>query len=230
MYIYLWLNLLTIFFPFILSFDKRVAFYKSWPELFPAIFLNALFFIPWDIYFTQRGVWGFNPEYLLGIYVFGLPIEEILFFVTVPYACIFIYQCLNVYFGESRLQPKSPLFTLILVAFLTFLAIFNFSRLYTSATAFTLVLMWLAHYKLFGSQFMGRFYRAYLVHLIPFLLVNGVLTAIPIVWYNNAYNLNHRIYSIPVEDTWYSMLLLLLPVSLFELIRVKRKQLVADAV
>ena len=75
MYIYLYLNLFTIFFPLVLSFDKRVQFYKTWPALFPAIFVNAAIFIPWDIYFTQRGVWGFNPEYLLGINFFGLPLE-----------------------------------------------------------------------------------------------------------------------------------------------------------
>src|SRR5688572_25331807 len=121
MYIYLYLNLFTIFFPFILSFDKRVAFYKTWPALLPAIFLNAAIFIPWDIYFMQRGIWGFNPEYLLGINLFGLPLEEVLFFITVPYACVFIYVCLNVYFGESILQKHARVFTYILIFFLTVL-------------------------------------------------------------------------------------------------------------
>lgn len=230
MYIYLWLNLFTIFFPFVLSFDKRVAFYKTWPALFPAILLNALVFIPWDAYFTQRGIWGFNPEYLLGIYFFGLPLEEILFFITVPYACIFIYQCLNVYFGESIFQRHARTFTFILIAFLLLLAAFNLPRLYTSATAIFLVLMWFVHFKIVGNELLGKFYRAYLVHLIPFVLVNGILTAIPIVWYNNHYNLGHRLYTIPVEDAWYSMLLLLLPVTAYEFFLSRRKQIAAQAV
>ena len=230
MYIYLYLNLFTIFFPLVLSFDKRVQFYKTWPALFPAIFVNAAIFIPWDIYFTQRGVWGFNPEYLLGINFFGLPLEEVLFFFTVPYACLFIYECLNVYFGESIFQKHARVFTFMLIAFLALLAAFNLPRLYTSATAVFLIVMWLLHFKLFGFGLLGRFYRAYLVHLIPFLLINGALTAIPIVWYNNAYNLGLRIYTIPVEDSWYSMLLLLLPVSVFELIRSKQKQIAVNTV
>ncbi|MFC5269587.1 lycopene cyclase domain-containing protein [Adhaeribacter terreus] len=230
MYIYLYLNIFTLFFPLLLSFDKRVAFYKTWPALFPAIFVNAAVFIPWDIYFTQHGIWGFNPEYLLGINFFGLPLEEVLFFFTVPYACIFIYQCLNVYFGESIFQKHARVFTFILIAFLAVLAAFNWSRLYTSATAVFLIVMFAVHFKLFGAALLGKFYRAYLVHLIPFLLVNGVLTAIPIVWYNNDFNLGLRLYSIPVEDSYYSMLLLLLPVTVFELIRAKQKHLAVNTV
>ena len=230
MYIYLYLNLFTIFFPFILSFDKRVAFYKTWPALLPAIFLNAAIFIPWDIHFMQRGIWGFNPEYLLGINLFGLPLEEVLFFITVPYACVFIYVCLNVYFGESILQKHARVFTYILIAFLIVLAAFNLPRLYTSATAIFLIVMWLVHFKLFNSVFLGKFYRAYLVHLIPFFLINGILTAIPIVWYDNAFNLGIRVYTIPIEDSWYSMLLLLLPITLFEFISSRQKQFVPEAV
>jgi lycopene cyclase domain-containing protein len=228
--IYLYLNLFTIFFPFVLSFDKRVVFYKTWPALFPAIFINAAVFIPWDIYFTQRGIWGFAPEYLVGINFFGLPLEEVLFFFTVPYACIFIYECLNVYLGESRLRKYARPFTLLLIAFLVVLAALNLSRVYTSATAVFLVVMLVLHFKFFGFGLLGKFYRAYLVHLIPFVLINGILTAIPIVWYNNTYNLGIRIYTIPVEDSWYSMLLLLLPITVFELFRSKVKQFAAKPV
>jgi lycopene cyclase domain-containing protein len=51
--------------------------------------------------------------------------------------------------------------------------------------------------------------------------VNGVLTAIPIVWYNNAYNLGIRLYSIPVEDVVYSMAMLLLTITVYELLKQK---------
>ncbi|MDB5261388.1 MAG: rane protein, partial [Adhaeribacter sp.] len=56
-------------------------------------------------------------------------------------------------------------------------------------------------------------------------LVNGVLTAIPIVWYNNDYNLGVRLTTIPIEDTMYSMLMLLLTITAYEFLkRRKRKQ------
>jgi lycopene cyclase domain-containing protein len=63
---------------------------------------------------------------------------------------------------------------------------------------------------------MGWFYLAYFVSLVPFLIVNGILTSLPVVWYNNAHNLGIRLYTIPIEDTMYSLLLLLMNVWLYE--------------
>jgi lycopene cyclase domain-containing protein len=52
--------------------------------------------------------------------------------------------------------------------------------------------------------------------LIPFLIVNGLLTSIPVVLYNNEENLNFRIYSIPFEDVFYGMLLIMMNVIGYE--------------
>ena len=43
-----------------------------------------LLFIPWDIWFTHWSVWQFNSDYICGLKVFLLPIEEWLFFVIIP--------------------------------------------------------------------------------------------------------------------------------------------------
>ncbi|MFT2010909.1 lycopene cyclase domain-containing protein [Pontibacter sp. 13R65] len=219
MYIYLYLNIFTILFPLLLSFDKKVTFYKSWPYLFPAMALNGALFIIWDVLFTRAGIWGFNEEYLVGVKLFGLPLEEVLFFVTVPYACVFIYSVLNAYIAKDLLQSVARPVTYGLVPVLAVLAVFNIYNLYTSITFSLLAVLLVIHLRLFGTKVLGRFYLAYLVHLVPFLLVNGVLTYLPIVWYNNDYNLGLRIVSIPVEDTMYSMLMLLLTISIFEGLR-----------
>lgn len=216
MYIYLYLNLFTFLFPFILSFDKRVHFYTHWKHLFPAMALNAAVFIFWDSLFTRQGVWGFNPDYLLGINLFGLPLEELLFFVTVPYACVFIYEVLQAYVSRDWLQPHALVFSRFLIGLLLVLGLLFLPRLYTSVTCGVLALLLGVHLWLFGDRLLGRFYQAYLVHLLPFLLVNGVLTAIPIVWYDDAYNLGIRLYTIPVEDTLYSMAMLLLTITGYE--------------
>lgn len=219
MYIYLYLNIFTILFPLLLSFDKKVAFYRNWPALLPAILVNASVFIVWDILFTKYGVWGFNDQYLTGIYVFNLPIEEILFFITVPYACVFIYDVLNTYITKDLLQPYAKSIALVLIVVLPVIAAFNIERWYTSVTLMILSILHLVHLRFFDTRHLGRFYLAYLVHLVPFLLVNGVLTYLPVVWYNNDYNLGVRLVSIPIEDTMYSMLMLLLTISVYEGLR-----------
>lgn len=224
MYIYLYLNIFTILFPFLLSFDKRVQFYKKWPYLFPAMAINAVIFIFWDTLFTRHGVWGFNNEYLLGVYFLNLPLEEVLFFITVPYACVFIYECLNEYIKRDFLQRYALPVTIFLVISIVIIGLLHLRQLYTSVTFLLLPVIYLIHYNIFRDKLLGRFYMAYLVHLVPFLLVNGVLTALPVVWYNNDYNLGVRLTTIPIEDTMYSMVMLLITITAYEYFQRRKNQ------
>lgn len=224
MYTYLLLNLFTIVFPLALSFDKNVHFYKKWKYLFPAIFITLIFFVVWDYFFTVAGIWGFNHEYLTGIWIQQLPLEEWLFFITVPYACVFIYESLNFYVKKDLLQPLARIITWPLAILLILIGILNFDQTYTFYNFIFTGSFIIVHWLIFKYHFLGRFYLAYLVHLIPFLLVNGILTYLPIVWYNNEENFGIRIGTIPVEDTVYSLLLLLMNVTIFEYLRNKSKK------
>ncbi len=215
-YTYLIINLATVFFPFVLSFDKKVAFYKQWKYLFPAIFITAVFFLVWDAFFTLSGVWQFNEKYILGIKIFSLPLEEWLFFLTVPYACVFIYEVLPKYFPSLFSHKSSRIFFLVLAILLLLAGIFFIGKLYTTTVfVFTSLFILLCMFWLKLPHW-GYFLLAYLIQIIPFLLVNGILTALPVVMYNDAENLGLRIYTIPAEDSIYSMLLLLMNVAFFE--------------
>ena len=79
-YLYLVVDLAVIAVPLAFSFDRKVRFVRFWPALFPAIAVMMALFIPWDIAFTERGIWGFNPDYLSGFWIAGIPVEEWLFF------------------------------------------------------------------------------------------------------------------------------------------------------
>jgi lycopene cyclase domain-containing protein len=78
------------------------------------------------------------------------------------------------------------------------------------------------------STFMGRFYVAYLVAVIPFFMVNGVLTGSfieeQVVWYNNKENLGVRMFTIPFEDLFYGMLLILMNVTIYEKLKARFKK------
>lgn len=221
-YTYLALNLGTLFFPLLLSFDKKVAFYRMWPSILPAIILTASVFIPWDMWKTDLGVWSFNDEYLLGIYIGNLPLEEWMFFFTVPYAIVFIYECLKAYFPDW-LGNRGTAISKWVFGLLIFVTLFFTDRTYTVITfPFAAIFLFVHHYLL-KNRYAGRFWVAYLVHLIPFFLVNGVLTSLPVVMYNPAEQIGIRIFSVPIEDSVYSLLLFLMNVTLHEFIQERRK-------
>jgi lycopene cyclase domain-containing protein len=62
MSLYFILLLLSVSVPLLLSFDKRLQFYKSWKYVFPSIIVVAGIYIAVDVYFTKMGYWGFNPD------------------------------------------------------------------------------------------------------------------------------------------------------------------------
>ena len=221
-YSYLLINLLTIFFPVVLSFDKRVHFYKKWRLIWPGIAITGVMFLGWDVLFTIKGVWSFNPSYIVGIKFFELPLEEVLFFLTVPFACIFIYECLNYYVKWQLSQKLSSWITVGLLIISFVLSLTYSARLYTFITFSLLYVLLGILLLILKAGFLNRFYLAFMVSLLPFYLVNGILTSIPIVLYNNNQNMGIRIGSIPLEDHFYSMALLLMNVGLFEYFRSKK--------
>jgi lycopene cyclase domain-containing protein len=214
-YTYLILNLACIFFPFILSFDKKIAFYKLWKPLFIGITISATFFIIWDIIFTFNGVWSFNPKYTLGINLFNLPIEEILFFITVPYACIFIYEVVNGYTTRDVIGCGKPYSVIVSIICVVLITLFH-DKTYTLVNASICLIMLLFAAFIYKSDNLGRFFLAYSISLIPFLICNGLLTALPVVIYNNNENMNLRLFTIPLEDTLYGLSLMLIPILIMD--------------
>jgi lycopene cyclase domain-containing protein len=226
-YLYLFIDFASILFPFLFSFYPKANFSHKWKYLWPAIVVSAIVFVAWDSWFTRMGVWGFSPRYTTGIQVFYLPVEEILFFICIPYACVFTYEAVN-YFRKTEPLPKNGRWvTWILVAGLLTVAVVNYDRWYPAVT-FAATAFFLLYLVISARPYLGRFYFAFIFILIPFFLVNGILTGTglpePVVWYNNEENLGIRMGTIPLEDTFYGMLLILMNVSIFEYLQKRSKQ------
>ncbi len=224
MSLYLWLNCFIIGTVF-LSFDKKVAFYKYFRSLFLSTLIVILIFIPWDIWFASKGIWGFNDDYLVGIFWLKLPLEEWLFFLTVPYSCTFIHFVIKAYFKNPIRQKFSTRlwYCVALILFIT--AIINFEQVYTfivflTCSIFVTIFNWI------NSAFMREFLITYIVCFIPFLIVNGILTGgfteNPVVWYSEQQIIGWRIGTIPLEDTVYNMLLVVLITFFTELFQKTR--------
>ena len=218
-YTYLLLDVLSIAFPLLASFEKRLRFWRKWPGLFIGIGVMAAIFIPWDIAFTARGIWGFNERFLTGIHLAGLPMEEWLFFLMIPYACMFLYEVMRHFIKRDVLGSAAPRIAIAIAVVLLVVASFNLDRSYTSITFISTAIL-LIYHTIRRTVWLGRFFIGYAISLIPFLLVNGMLTGTwlqaPIVWYNDQENLGIRIGTIPIEDSIYLLLLLLIVTTFYE--------------
>lgn len=146
---------------------------------------------------------GFQSELCIRNLFFNLPIEEVLFFFCIPYSCVFSYFCLGKIFPQLLAARLNSFFIQAIAIVLLIISIFNFGKLYT-ALAFSLDGIFLLIAARMIPQKMFLFFISYLLMLIPFLIVNGILTGTGIenevVWYSNNENLGIRLLTIPVED------------------------------
>ncbi len=220
MSLYLLVEILAIAVPLALSFEKNLQLYKRWRFVFAAIFFSMIPFLIWDVIFAYRGVWGFNPEYHLNLLILKLPIEEWLFFIIVPYCCIFTYYVFKFHFPKYRLDEKIASwigFGLILPAIA--LAIFYFDRSYTAVNLFFFALVSIVSLR-WHPELFSRFLLVFPVLCVPFTLMNGLLTGTgiesEIVWYNSEEIVGWRFGTIPFEDFFFAFSLILLNLLLLE--------------
>jgi lycopene cyclase domain-containing protein len=220
MSLYAWLMAISFIGPLALSFDKKVAFYKWWPSLFLGIGLNLILFILWDWWFAKTGVWSFNPSYVWEIRCLELPLEEWSFFVVVPYASIFIYACFKAYFSHNWWKPKVTFLNYFFIAWCLLNILFFWDKTYTVVNFSLALILLLVQQFVIKGQYMGYFWAAYFIHLVPFFIVNGILTGAltpePVVKYNPNEIIGIRLVTIPLEDTIYALTCLLLPITVLE--------------
>lgn len=225
-YVYLLVNILTIAYPLAQSFERRIQLMRQWKAIFASISIMAALFLSWDELFTRLEVWGFNSRYLTGIFIGALPLEEWLFFITTPFAIIFIHEVLRYFIPQDPFRNSHQAITLFLLLVTGFLGWYFYPRLYTSSSFFLAFFLLAAQLFLLRNEWMGRFYLTFLTSLIPFLVMNSWLTGSytdePIVIYNNLENMGLRIGTIPFEDIIYNLDMLLIVMMGYEKMRLKK--------
>jgi lycopene cyclase domain-containing protein len=218
-YLYLLILFFSIIMPLAFSFHRKLNFHHQFKAAFLSIVTVALPFVLWDMYFAASSIWGFNSRYLLGISIYNLPLEEVLFFICIPFCCLFTYHSLNLMRKSAGHIQPTAFISIILGTVLFLTGLFYLQRSYTLwsfvAAGLSLIILGIKR-----PHYINNFWIAYIILLLPFFIVNGILTgrgsASPVVWYNNAENLRLRLLTIPVEDFVYGMTLILWNIVLFE--------------
>lgn len=217
MYTYLIIDLLIILFPLLFSFENKIKFYKNFAELFISISSVGIPLIIWDYYANLNGVWGFSENYTTGIRILGLPIEEIAFFLVVPYSMIFLWETYNYYIQSGRIGFSKNIFV-FLASLSLLIAVINFGKNYTfTVFLFLTIIFFISYLTNFGFINSTSKLLFFILSFIPFLLVNYLLTSIPVVTYNPDHYSNINIITIPLEDFFYSFLLVYSYIFVYEI-------------
>ena len=205
---YLLINVFIIAVPLGYTFDARTAYYRRLPAVGISLAVVSGCYLVWDILVTARGEWSFNSRYLTGLQVFNLPLEEVLFFFTVPYSCLFIYEVVLYSTQSSRFKlPNAYVGTAIGLLFAASILLHH--QGYTSkamaSCGFFLITALLLDRPLLNSK---QYWVWLAICYIPFLIVNSILTALPVVEYNPQAIFGVRVFTIPVEDFFYNYAML----------------------
>ncbi len=217
-YTYLLVNFCSIVVCFGFSFHPRVRFNEHFIAFIKAAILVAVPFVLWDAYFTKISVWWFNYRYLSGWSFLGLPVEEWLFFICIPFACTYSYFLLNKFF---KLNFNDKWFTPLAITTCIICAFFTKDKIYPFWT-FSLAGITLIYLKYIAKvNWIGEASLAYTILLLPFFMVNGVLKGSgleeAVVNYNPKDFLGIRILTVPVEDAVYGYSLIVWNIYFYKL-------------
>ena len=99
---YLLVLVLVLLGPVLLTRLLRLDFYRRIGPLVKTGTLVCSAYWLWDVVVTSRGHWSFNPNYVVGWTVLGMPVEEWLFFPVIVFVSIFTYEAAHTVLRKER--------------------------------------------------------------------------------------------------------------------------------
>ena len=189
----------------------------------PAILFSGAIYIIWDLRFEEKSIWVFNHEFLTGINILNLPLEEWIYFFIIPFLGIFIYEFVKHRFKNFEYPKVFVALSLVLLVLFGTIAYSSRQKLYPFFTFFLLTIY--LGYTIFRNRFkvhFSKFYLAYFILVIPFIIINGTVTSLPVIEYNPAHILGIHLYTIPVENFASLFLLFIMNVTIYEYLKERR--------
>ena len=94
--------ILSGIFPLLFSFYPALRFWRNSKALIFTLIIVVIIFGGWDVFAARRGHWYFNPQGIIGMKILNLPVEEWLFFIVIPFCCIFTWEALKFIKEKSK--------------------------------------------------------------------------------------------------------------------------------
>jgi len=220
---YLIFNALILIGPLLSAFFYKHAVIPKLKPALKSIFLVAIVFIIWD-HFVTDVFWKFNNNFITGIRIGRLPIEEIMFFISVPFACLFLWVNYQLRFDRQKMisSPRYIKYFMVLIFFLS--GYFIYIKTYYTGSVFiifflTVLLDMIIKTRLFIKEIFWKF--SGIVLMLTFFW-NLYLTARPVVIYNPAYKTGINLITIPVEDFLYGLVMVSLILIIYQFLTDKK--------
>lgn len=216
---YLLFNLAVIAGPIASQFNRQIKDISYWQLKLLTSAIVMIPYIIWDVLVTGSH-WWFNAAYTLDFRLLGLPIEEWLFFITVPFGCLLVWETLPQANEATQVKRLRHVRGILYAMLLGGPLVFSMGKQYTGLVLFCFGLVGLAD-RLLGVDLLLQL-KTYLYLAVVFVLIlvfNGYLTARPVVLYGEVYQIGYRIFTIPVEDFGYGFTLMLFNAILYEKLR-----------
>lgn len=203
--------LLAIFVPVaLISFLTPISRYRKYRPLIISIAVVAPVYIIWDQLAVIFGTWKFDSSHVIGIFFFHLPVEEVAFFLVVPFSTLLIFEVIRSHIREKISVRNMEIVSSIIIILLIMLGLFNISRSYTSIASFFAAAS-ISIGIVFDRQLMTSvslwIYIA--ISYIPFVFFDHLMVTLPVFTYGKGAIIGLRIADIPVEEFLYVFSLLL---------------------
>lgn len=220
---YLLFNLVVIAGPVVSQFSRQIKYVSRWRL---KLLVSGIIMIPyviWDV-LVVGSHWWFNKAYTLDFRLFGLPMEEWLFFITVPFGCLLVWETLPDTRLSTQLRPLRHARQVLYMSLPVGIWVFSTGKQYTGLVLCCFGLVGLADTLLRTDLLLQPKIYVYLTIVSGLILVfNGYLTARPVVLYGEAYQIGYRMWTIPIEDFGYGFTLVLFNTILYEKLKIDEK-------
>lgn len=204
---YLVFDLVILSVPLLLGAWRRAWFYDRLGAALRAVAWVAVPFVAWDAAVAGKH-WSFNPQYVLGVELLGLPFEEVLFFLSVPLACLFTWEKVFATPSRSVVETRRWLYPVAWAAVPVGIAVALHGEQYTGYTLIAVGTVALVDHALGVGLLLERRTLAFFAAVVGLNLVfNSYLTGRPVVLYGEPYHLGVRVGTVPVEDLLYGVAL-----------------------
>ncbi len=214
--LFLCLDIFLFLAPWTFCLDSKAFKLKKLNNAAVPAVVAGIIFSAIGVVFHIFGIWQFNSEFIVGIYYRGVPLEFFLFCFGFSFLGINVYQYLNARFPKNSLQQFSLTLSNLLLGLCIAFGFFGHNHWYTIVVFVLLFVLLLFVEYVNKIRFMYRFYRAYLICLLPFYICFGIMSRLPILIYNSKETLGINIIDIPLESHFYIMSMLLLGIYLLE--------------